>query len=132
MLTVIMGAPCSGKSTYVDEHAGPEDIVIDFDQLASVLFPGSKPYDYPPPMVQLVMATRRAAINRAVDLHHSVDYPVWVIDTMPSKARRGEYARDGARFHTCDPGMMTCLDRARAERPPRALRVIQEWYAGRG
>lgn len=34
MLTVITGAPCSGKSTYLGQHARPDDIVIDFDAIA--------------------------------------------------------------------------------------------------
>ena len=34
-LTIVCGAPASGKSTYVSEHAGPADLVIDLDVIAS-------------------------------------------------------------------------------------------------
>jgi len=32
---LVCGAPASGKSTYVQEHAGPDDIVIDLDMIAA-------------------------------------------------------------------------------------------------
>lgn len=31
---VVTGPPCSGKSTYVDEHANRGDLVIDLDRIA--------------------------------------------------------------------------------------------------
>jgi hypothetical protein len=37
MLTVVVGPPAGGKSTWVLERAGPGDIVIDFDRLAVAL-----------------------------------------------------------------------------------------------
>jgi predicted kinase len=38
MLTVVIGPPAGGKSTWVLERAKPGDIVVDFDRLA---FPSS-------------------------------------------------------------------------------------------
>jgi 5-methylcytosine-specific restriction endonuclease McrA len=36
-LTIVCGPPASGKSTYVKEHAGKYDLVIDLDEIASSL-----------------------------------------------------------------------------------------------
>jgi hypothetical protein len=41
-LTIVCGAPGSGKSFYVDSHAGPTDRVICFDRIAARMFAGSK------------------------------------------------------------------------------------------
>jgi predicted kinase len=37
-LTIVCGAPGSGKSTYVDTHAGPNDLVICFDRIARSMY----------------------------------------------------------------------------------------------
>lgn len=34
MLHVICGPPCSGKSTYVREHAEDGDLLVDYDVIA--------------------------------------------------------------------------------------------------
>lgn len=36
-LTIVCGAPASGKSTYVEQHACPDDLVIDLDVIAAGL-----------------------------------------------------------------------------------------------
>lgn len=38
-LTIVCGAPGSGKSTYVAKHAGPHDLVVCSDRIASSIFP---------------------------------------------------------------------------------------------
>lgn len=37
-LHIVCGAPGSGKSTYVDAHAGPDDRIICFDRIATLMF----------------------------------------------------------------------------------------------
>jgi len=34
-VTLVCGPPASGKSTYVDKHKGPDDLVVDLDEIAS-------------------------------------------------------------------------------------------------
>ena len=36
-LKIVYGAPCSGKSTYVKNHIGDNDIVFDYDELTRAL-----------------------------------------------------------------------------------------------
>lgn len=36
-VTIVCGAPCSGKSSYVARHAAAEDLVIDLDVIASTI-----------------------------------------------------------------------------------------------
>ncbi len=64
MLTVVIGPPAGGKSTWVMEQAKAGDIVIDFDRLAVALSgPGADPHDHPPYLVAVTQAARTAAIE---------------------------------------------------------------------
>lgn len=36
-ITLLVGPPCSGKSTYARTHAGPHDLIVDFDAMLSVM-----------------------------------------------------------------------------------------------
>lgn len=66
MLTVVIGPPAGGKSTWVRERAKPGDIVIDFDLLACALTgPGGDPHDHTPAVAAVTKAARRAAIDAA-------------------------------------------------------------------
>ena len=96
MLTVVTGPACSGKSSYVREHAEPGDVVIDFDVLAQAL--GSPvAHDHPRPVVLVAVAAWHAALAPAVRAHRG-GVRVWIVDTDPPKARRQAYYADGARF----------------------------------
>ena len=37
MITIVLGPPCGGKSTYVAEQAQSGDVVVDYDALAQAL-----------------------------------------------------------------------------------------------
>lgn len=95
MLTVVTGPPCSGKSTYVRQHARPGHVIIDFDQLAQAL--GSPvTHGHDDPVWKVTIEARDAAITAAVRLRGKAH--VWVVDSRPSQAKRDWYARQGARF----------------------------------
>lgn len=67
MLTVVIGPPAAGKSTWVLERAKPGDIVIDFDRLAVALSAtGGDPHDHPPAVAAVTRAARTAAIEAAI------------------------------------------------------------------
>lgn len=96
MLTVITGPPCSGKTTWIREHARPGDIRIDFDELAQAL--GSPvTHGHPPALVSVTRDARNAAIAAAIRQHYRGGR-VWIIDTCPSEASWRQYATAGARI----------------------------------
>ena len=96
MLTVVTGAPCSGKTTYVQQHAGPGDIVIDFDLIAQAL--GSPvTHGHSHPITRTAQAARRAAINAAIS-HHRRGARVWIVECDPTMEMQAHYHRSGARF----------------------------------
>lgn len=124
MIHVITGAPCSGKSTYVREHAQPGDVIIDFDLIAQSL--GSPtPHDAPDDIRRCAFAARQAAIDAAID----GDMEAWVIHTNPTDAQRAAYMDAGAEFVEMGTDMEECLERAESDgRPERVLQSIREWF----
>lgn len=127
VLTVVMGAPCSGKSTYVREHAKPGDIVIDFDVLAQAL--GSPvPHDHSHEIRMVTIDMRRTAIASAIQAHLR-GHTVWVVDINP-EMRMAAYKRAGARFVTMSADRDELHRRADAERPSRWHELIDEHLAG--
>ncbi len=126
MLTVIMGAPCSGKSTYVKQNAQPGDIVIDFDVLAQAL--GSPdPHDHSTPIRMVAIDMRRTAIRSAVQ-QHLAGATVWVVDINPGE-RMPMYRQAGAQFVTMTAPLADLHARATAERPERWHALIDEHQA---
>lgn len=126
MLTVVMGAPCSGKSTYVREHAAPGDIVIDFDVLAQAL--GSPDaHDHPTHIRMVTIDMRRTAIASAVQQHYA-GHTVWIVDINPGE-RMPAYRRAGAEFVTMEASREELHARADRERPERWHSLIDEHAA---
>lgn len=96
MLTVVTGAPCAGKSTYVRKHARPGDIIIDFDQLAQAL--GSPvTHGHGTHHWKVTIEVRDTAITHAVACHMK-GATVWIVDSKPTAAKRAWYTRQRARF----------------------------------
>jgi hypothetical protein len=129
VLTVVIGPPASGKSTYVLERAEPGDIVIDFDRLAVALSgEGGDPHDHPPAVAAVTRAARNAAIETALRHHRTAT--VWLIHSSPGQQRLAEYRSLGAEIVTIDPGRDVVRQRCKGQRPQRMYAVIDEWYRG--
>lgn len=129
---VVCGPPAGGKTSYVRDHASPDDVVIDLDALANALRPASVPdsHDYPRHVRSVAMAARLGAIREAARLRRPVT--VWLINTMPSAEQLDTYERDGWDVVVVDPGRDTARARALAAgRPARALAGIDKWYDSR-
>jgi predicted kinase len=130
MLYLIVGPPASGKSTWVKQHAQPGDITVDYDAIASVLTPpGGDPHDQPAHIKTVTKAARRAAIDQAVALSHTID--VYVIHSSPSARLLDHYRTQGAELIVIDPGYSTVMERCKRERPWRMQQAVKEWYADR-
>ena len=119
-VTLVTGAPCSGKSTYVAAHHGPNDVVIDYDDLAVALGSPDR-YDHPEALRPVVLAAWSAALleARRSGLH------VWLIRGFPT-ARDLAEASDVVRI---DATPETCKARAAAERPGRWVELIDRWFS---
>lgn len=131
-LTVVTGPPCAGKTTYVADHRGLGDLVLDIDQLAHALgYPAahidwSAPADEHPARAAARLA--RIAVMNAVQ---SGEIPgrIWLIETRLHRISRKIYERDGAEFVHLDPGQAECHDRANRDgRHDATHDQIRGWY----
>jgi predicted kinase len=131
-----MGAPCSGKSTYVREQAQGEDIIVDMDRIAlSLAVEGTPDFEYSERIRNIARQARPAIVKGALlAAQGERRLGVWIIHTDPSPQDRQMYRAMNAQFIELDPGKEVCLARAK-ERPDQNRRVsekvIAEYYQKR-
>jgi hypothetical protein len=94
VITVITGPPCSGKTTYAREHAGPGDVIVDFDVIAQALGSAAA-HDHDPRLREIAAAAWSAAVDRAAG---RTGIAVWIIDARPTPRRRRQYRLARARI----------------------------------
>jgi 5-methylcytosine-specific restriction endonuclease McrA len=127
MLIVVMGPPCSGKSTWISERAKPTDIVIDFDKLAMALSgPRPEDHDHSPIVDAVTKAARKAAIEAA--WRHVDKTDVYLIHSNPGRHELAGYEGRGAQIVLLDPGREVVRARCAKARPRRIFAVIDQWY----
>lgn len=127
MIRIILGAPCSGKSTYVQEHRKDGDVVVDFDKLAAA-FGSNEKHSAPDAIKNVAFKARDAAISLICDKA----YDAWIIHTSPTEAQRKLYEEAGAEFIELDTDLETCLARCEAdERPEGTAEVIRGYFEGK-
>lgn len=128
---VVTGPPAAGKSTWVRENAKPGDITIDYDTLVQVLSPGqpSDPVEQSPYVVMAAQAARDAAFNESADAAMT---DVYLVHAMPDRHALNRYRKFGYEIVTVDPGYDECMRRAAAQRTPRQVAIVDDWYRRRG
>jgi predicted kinase len=131
-----MGAPCSGKSTYVREQAKGEDIIVDMDRIAlSLAVEGTADFEYSERIRNIARQARPAIVKGALlAAQGERRLGVWVIHTDPSPQDRQMYRAMNAQFVELDPGKDVCLTRAKERPQPNrqvSEKVITEYYQKR-
>lgn len=131
-----MGAPCSGKSTYVRDHAKGDDIIVDMDRIAlSLAVEGTSDYQYSERIRNIARQARPAIVKGALlAAQGERRLGVWIIHTDPSPQDRQMYRAMNAQFVELDPGKDVCLTRAKERpQPNRQLseKIIAEYYQKR-
>lgn len=131
-VVVLTGPPASGKTTYVNEHAKPTDVVIDFDAICRALMPVApeQSHTYPAHVRWVAVRARKAAVNAATRLKERTT--VWLIHAIPVPDDLADYKRLGWQIITIDPGREVVEARARTMRPPEQMLHVARWYATYG
>ena len=126
MIHVIIGAPCSGKSTYVKEHAQDGDLCVDYDEIAKSI--GSSASHMATGHVRkAAFAARDALIDYAIA--NSEDCDSWIIHTSPQN-RLDEYKSVNAELIVMDTDRETCLARAESDgRPEGTAEIINAYFS---
>lgn len=127
-LVIVCGPPASGKSTYVEQHAEPGDVVIDLDGIMAALRPGYRHWSG---------ALDRELINQAIrvrnamlgDLRDATAGRAWFIVSAPTRAERDWWqAQLGGSVVLLNPGAEECRRRARARGTERAVAGVDNWF----
>lgn len=125
---IVCGPPCAGKTTYVREHASPDDIILDWDDIVEDL-------GYPPrhhlvdkSVVGLIADEWRKRLTAAM----ATDADVWVIRAKPARECRPLATSLRGEIIEIAAPVDVLLARA-AERPhPEAhRRLILAWHGAR-
>lgn len=124
-IILVVGPVASGKSSYVRDHAGVDDLVVDYDAISRAL--GQElPYGHGGARHDLVMQLR----NRLLNQIRRGDVPTpraWIISSNP-------LAEQMFPFHevrVIDPGRDEVVQRCKAERPEELWPLVDKWYSVR-
>ena len=126
---IIYGAPCSGKTSLVNQMRQRGDIIIDMDRLYEAIS-GCSLYDKPDNIKAAVFAARDALLD-VVKTRNGQWLNAYVIGGYPHKAQREALARKlGAKMVFCESTREECLAHA-AERGVHEndwKRYILKWF----
>ena len=127
-LFVVTGAPLTGKTTWVRDHAVPGDVVVDMDRIAqAITAEGTDAHDYPANIRKAAMRMRPRAVREAINHAHRGN--AYIIHTNPSPQARAYYAQYGAQLVELTAPLDVIQERAAAERPPGYLdRVALDFW----
>ena len=112
-VTIVCGPAGSGKSTYVREHAGPDDIIIDLDEIRARVT-GLPMHAYAPEATTAALEERnRILASLATDEEHE---QAWFLVGAPEQAERDLWARKlKADVVLLDTPLDICIDRILAD-----------------
>lgn len=121
-LVLVIGPPCSGKTTYVAEHATPDDVVIDVDALARAV--GSRAeHDHRPVHLAAALAARDVLVVAA---GRWSTVTTWLITT--SRQSLGSLPLPPHEVVVLGTSIDECLARAQAaQRTSQVLEAIRTW-----
>lgn len=128
-LVVVIGPPCSGKSTWVLERAKANDVVIDADRIAVALAASNaNSHGHTGSVDKAASVARNAVIAEMLDQHHYRRVNVYIIHTCPSAGARSAYLHHDAEIVTLDPGRAVIEERVRETRPEGSMHGVEKWY----
>lgn len=125
-ITLIVGPPGAGKTTYVQQHAKPDDLIIDYDQIKEAL--GNNQGHERQGALHKATMTARNALLKSLRQGTAGVARAWIISANPGAESMFPYHR----VIVVDPGLEETLLRAKkSSRPGEWERLIQDWYAAR-
>lgn len=125
-ITLVVGPIAAGKSTYVQEHAGPNDLVVDYDAISKALGP-VLPRGHGGVRHQMVTDVRNKLLRDIRRGDVKADR-AWIISCNPE----AEAIFPHHEVLVLDPGREEILKRCANERPDTLLPTVDEWYRKRG
>jgi len=129
---IIWGAPASGKTTYVREHKGKYDIVVDLDYLAAALSMSSDVQDKNSDAFFLALDVRNLLYDLIAERKYNFE-AVWIVTMLPEKDKRIRLQQKlKAELIHIDTGKEECLLRARTDGSRRdkqtQYKIIHDYF----
>lgn len=118
---LVIGPPCGGKTTYVQTHRKPGEIIIDADLIAQSLG-STDSHAHDPYIKALASLLKEDAIRQCKRL----GYTCWIVTTSHEAVKMIQHTQ----VIEIDPGIDACLSRAKS-RPNWTKKAIHKWYEGR-
>lgn len=128
---MVCGPPGSGKSTYVNEHRLPHDLVVDVDAIYQALT-GRAYYEKPPGMLPYVLAARDAVLNKLCK--PGTIKRAWVIMGAPKRSEREAWQRKlNADLVMLTPSIDVCVSRIDMSEQRKGLGaqwrpIVERWW----
>lgn len=126
---IVWGAPCSGKSTWVKDHAGDGDLIFDADSIQRALT-GAAEHRHEKRALGLLMSIRSVFLRKTAEMD-SEHTAFCIVRRMTDKVR--ELALDDAEEVFVDTPEDECLARLAMDesRPDKEAweNIIRNWFA---
>lgn len=119
---IVYGSPCSGKTTWVNERATQDDLIIDIDRIYEAINNGrsSRVYDN-------VMSVYRSLVDM-VQTRNGRWINAFIVRTFPLKGERERLASLlDAELIYIDTDKQTCLERA-YRRAEGYDKLVEDWW----
>lgn len=126
---IVYGAPCSGKTTFVNSVAEPGDLIVDIDRVwAAVRASSCGEYEKPGELKQNVFAVRDLLID-SIRVRRGNWNNAYIVGGYPLQGERERLAETvGAdKIIFIDAPKCVCIARAN-ERPPEWEKYIDDWF----
>lgn len=131
---VVYGPPCSGKSTYVQDHMGENDVTYDYDRLIHAMTTQKARGTEKTAAHEIAIGIRGLIINRAKE-----ETPIskaWIITRWPTDALKEKLEGLSVTMKQMDTDRETCLARLEAddsrEDKPGWRDIINQWFEEHG
>jgi predicted kinase len=128
---LVCGAPGSGKTTYARKHAGPLDIIIDFDDIRESI--GAKRYDPNPALLKAAFKQRDRLLH---SLGHRAEGEAWLVVMAPTHAERKAWCKalGQVTIHHMEVSAWECKerimnDKTRAGHERRLYLEVDKYFA---
>lgn len=124
-VVLVVGPPGAGKSTWAHAHAGPDDTVVDFDDIARAL--GSRhAHRHDSGVVARAIAEQRRQERAVASMDEGTAYVVRVASNPQERAYLATRLR-ADEVRVIDPGR-AAVEPHLVGRPESARREVDRWY----
>lgn len=132
-LTIVCGPPGAGKASYVRQHAGRADLVVDLDVIKAELS-GARLYQAGPEWTGPALLERNRMLRSLAE--RTWHLRAWFIVGAPTHDEREQWRRllGAERVELIKPPIETCVanilrDHRRIGHRERMVKLTQDWFA---